>query len=224
MATEIRSADVVANEIRFERCSGKMCLCGNSHTEAAWKAWLDAVDRAEVGPGVFANAKIGCGNNPGEMRMYVFEETDGEERTWIGPGHGHALPYCIEEGHYDASPPAEVLAAFSALEEADSAGCDAADAAADEDCMTTPEEVTAWEAARESERQARLAEAEKRRQAAIEEATTGLSPELTMKIATATAGRSRSTRKRLWRSLRAEIGEERTAAIQAAAPGFAKRN
>ena len=221
MATEIRSADVVANKIRFEmRGRGKLCLCGNSHTEAAWKAWLETVDRAEVAPGVFANAKIGCGNNPGDVKMYVVEETDGEERTWSG----HPQPHCIEAGHYEALPAAEVLAAFAAIAEADDAGMDAADAASDEDCTTTPEEVTAWEAARESERQARLTEAEKRRQAAIEEATTGLSPELTMKIATATAGRSRSTRKRLWRSLRAEIGEERTAAIQAAATGFTRRN
>ena len=218
---------IIVNQIQFERCGNKQCLCGNSHQEAAERAWIDALGEAGI------DGKIEYGNDAGRTDYYITEtwregeEGDEEEyeRVWWPSCHGpNADSYkdlvCRETG---LAPEADVIAAWHAAEEAEYAAWAAAEQAADDDCSTTDEDRArdeqAWYWREVMRLDAQAAEAA----AKLEAALAGKPPEVRAALADLPQ-KSRSARKRMWRGLRAKIGAEATAELQALVTGFPKRN
>jgi len=216
----ITSISIKRNRIAFEHMES--CLCGNSHQEAAQSAWLDAAS-AIVGDLVI-DAEIGYDNDPGAVGRYVEsqivaaqeEESDEEALTWAMDG---PKIHCITSGHYDEPPPAEVIAAFAALDAADDAAMEAAYAAYIADCSTTDEDWEAVEAEGQARAEVARAEAQAAYAAAVDRAAkaASLPAELVARLL-AMPDRSRSTRRRTWRAVRTAAGEEVTRMLQAVVP------
>jgi hypothetical protein len=225
MATVKIEVRISVDAIQFERVGNKVCLCGNSHQKAAETAWVDAFDEH---PGFIG--RIDWGNDHHRHDCYIDEieyDDDGNEvarRTWW-PARRGGQEVLVCEGGGEASP--EVVEALRRARDIESTACNAALAAADEDCGTTDEDRAEddqagyWlgeirRAERESEQVARIAA----RIALLPPALAKLAGETVARL----SGASRSTRKRAWRTLRANIGAEATLALQGAVTGFGRQN
>ena len=231
MATVRIEVQISVDAIQFDRAGNKVCLCGNSHQEAAEAAWVDAFDEH---PGFVGRIKWG---HDGRHTYYIDRieyDDDGDEiaRTTWWPVRRDGPEVLVCEG--DGEAPPEVVEALRRARDIETEAWEAAWAAADEDCNTTDEEraeddqANYWlEEMRQGERQAKQAARQAERAARIAARIALLSPDLAA-LATKTvarlAGASRSTRKRAWRSLRAKIGGEATVVLQAAVTGFGRQN
>ena len=215
---------IIRDRVQFERVAQAVCLCGDSHQDAAMHAWVDFLAEA----GVDGQLDYGCDITKCHYFVREFwqegEEDDEEEqrsRVWW-PWQDTLA--CAEEGR---EPSAEVLAAWRAAQHAESDAWVAAAEAATADCSTTDKDRAEDEQARYWLGEMRQAARDAERATLIQRVLVRLRADGAAKareIIAAIPGKSRSTRKRAWRKLRAAIGAEATAELQAALMGFARRN
>jgi len=219
MATAKRTeVSISVDAIQFEQAGDALCLCGNSHQEAAEAAWVEAFDKH---PGFLG--RIDWGKDHRRHDYYIDEiayDDDGEEVSrvtwWLARRGGHEVLVC--EGGGDASP--EVIEALRRARDIESAAWDAAWAAADADCGTTDEDRAADDQADCEADQADQADRIAVQIALLPPALAALAVKTLARL----AGASRTTRRRAWRKLRAAIGADATAQLKAGFRGCARAN